>query len=178
MNKLANLLTMFFVFLCICLFLCFLDSTNKVHDLKSVKAKIDFTENLFVLELFETIFHIKIIRTNLLIHSIRIAKRKNYERQLINSQLNIKITWKILNEIMNKKKACGPENIPGRILKETAREIAPSLCRLFNLSLTLGVFPAAWKRANITPIFKQEDPSLPRYQLQNYLIVVHNVKNI
>ena len=103
MNKLANLLTMFFVFLCICLFLCFLDSTNKVHDLKSVKAKIDFTENLFVLELFETIFHIKIIRTNLLIYSIRIAKRKNYERQLINSQLNIKITWKILNEIMNKK---------------------------------------------------------------------------
>ena len=32
---------------------------------------------------------------------------------------------------------------------------------LFNLSLTLGVFPAAWKRANITPIFNQEDPSLP-----------------
>ena len=90
----------FFVF---AFFLCFLDSTNKVHNLKSVKTKIDFTENLFVLELFETIFHIKIIRTNLLIHSIRIAKRKNYERQLINSQLNIKITWKILNGIMNKK---------------------------------------------------------------------------
>ena len=35
---------------------------------------------------------------------------------------------------------------------------------LFNLSLTLGVFPAAWKRANITPIFNQEDPSL----LSNY----------
>ena len=64
-------------------------------------------------------------------------------------------------ENLDPNKACGPDNIPGRILKETAREIAPSLCRLFNLSLTLGVFTAAWKRANIAPIFKQEDPSLP-----------------
>ena len=64
-------------------------------------------------------------------------------------------------ENLDPNKACGPDNIPGRILKETAREIAPSLCRLFNLSLTLGVFPAAWKRANITPTFKQEDSSLP-----------------
>ena len=53
-------------------------------------------------------------------------------------------------ENLDPNKACGPHNIPGRILKETAREIAPSLCRLFNLSLTLGVFPAAWKRTNIT----------------------------
>ena len=64
-------------------------------------------------------------------------------------------------ENLDPNKACGPDNIPGRILKETARGIAPSLCRLFNLSLTLGVFPAAWKRANITPTFKQEDSSLP-----------------
>ena len=53
-------------------------------------------------------------------------------------------------ENLDPNKACGPHHIPGRILKETAREIAPSLCRLFNLSLTLGVFPAAWKRAKIT----------------------------
>ena len=64
-------------------------------------------------------------------------------------------------ENLDPNKACGPDNVPGRILKETAREIAFSFCRLFNLSLTLCVFPAAWKRANITPIFKQEDPSLP-----------------
>ena len=62
---------------------------------------------------------------------------------------------------LDPNKACGPDNIPGRILKETAREITSIFCRLFNLSLTLGVFPAAWKRAKITPIFKQEDPSLP-----------------
>ena len=64
-------------------------------------------------------------------------------------------------ENLDPNKACGADNISGRILKETAREIAPSFCRLFNSTLILGVFPAAWKRANITPIFKQEDPSLP-----------------
>ena len=72
-------------------------------------------------------------------------------------------------ENLDPNKACGPDNIPGRILKETARKIAPSLCRLFNLSPTLGVFPAAWKRANITPIFKQEVPRyLPTTDLSHY----------
>ena len=32
-------------------------------------------------------------------------------------------------------KACGPDEIPARILKECASEISPSLCSLFNTSL-------------------------------------------
>ena len=35
-------------------------------------------------------------------------------------------------------KASGPDQIPGRLLKLTATEIAPSLTRLFNHSLQLG----------------------------------------
>jgi hypothetical protein len=38
--------------------------------------------------------------------------------------------------------------------------IAPSLTRLFNMSLSLGVVPINWKRANITAVFKKDDPSL------------------
>ncbi|CAB4039899.1 Hypothetical predicted protein, partial [Paramuricea clavata] len=62
---------------------------------------------------------------------------------------------------LDPSKACGPDNIPGRLLKEAAEVIAPSLCRLFNMSLSLGHFPTTWKRANVTPIFKKDDPSLP-----------------
>ena len=40
---------------------------------------------------------------------------------------------KVLNNI-EPAKALSPDNIPGRLLKETSSEIAPCLCRLFNLS--------------------------------------------
>ena len=39
-------------------------------------------------------------------------------------------------------KACGPDNIRRRLLKSTAAAIAPSLCNLFNMPLSLGVVPA------------------------------------
>ena len=57
-------------------------------------------------------------------------------------------------------KACGPDDIPSKLLIELAYEIAPSLTKLFNMSLSLGLVPTQWKRANITPVFKKEDPTL------------------
>ena len=38
-------------------------------------------------------------------------------------------------------KACGPDKIPARLLEECSEQIAPSLCSLFNHSLTLGQIP-------------------------------------
>ena len=67
----------------------------------------------------------------------------------------------VLNNI-DSAKAPGPDNIPGRLLKETAPEITPSLCRLFNLSLSLGEFPDQWKLANVCPVFKKDDPTLAK----------------
>ena len=55
--------------------------------------------------------------------------------------------------------------IPNRLLKNVADEIAPSLCYVFNLSLSLGVFPTNWKFANIAPVFKTDDPTLPSLKL-------------
>ena len=52
-------------------------------------------------------------------------------------------------------KATGSDEIPMRLLKETANQIAPSLTMLFNKSLRLGIFPEEWKLANIVPIFKK-----------------------
>ena len=55
---------------------------------------------------------------------------------------------------LNPDKALGPDGIPGRILKESAQTIAPSLTLLFNKSLHSAVVPHKWKLANVVvPIF-------------------------
>ena len=48
------------------------------------------------------------------------------------------------------------------MLKETAPEIASPVCRLFNLSLSLGKFPNQWKLANVCPVYESDDPTLPK----------------
>ena len=52
-------------------------------------------------------------------------------------------------------KATGPDEIPAKLLKETASVIAPSLCRIFNKSLQLGSLPSDWKLANVVPVHKK-----------------------
>ena len=49
----------------------------------------------------------------------------------------------------------GTFNIPVRLLKNTAHEIAPSLCAIFNKSIRLVKFPTEWKVANIVPVHKR-----------------------
>ena len=51
-------------------------------------------------------------------------------------------------------KACGPDNIQARVLKELADEIAPCLCKIFQKSLNSGEVPSDWRKANVVPIFK------------------------
>jgi hypothetical protein len=55
---------------------------------------------------------------------------------------------------LDRNKAHGPDNIPARLLKKTAAQIAPSLWSLFNKSLRIGVVPDEWKLANVFPVYK------------------------
>ena len=57
-------------------------------------------------------------------------------------------------------KATGPDVINNRILKELATPLSFPLSDLFNFSLAIGKVPLMWKEANVTPIFKKEDPSV------------------
>ena len=61
-------------------------------------------------------------------------------------------------------KASGPDEIPARTLKETAREIDPSLCDLFNKLLRLGSLPTEWKLAAIVPVYKKDN----KEYIENY----------
>ena len=66
--------------------------------------------------------------------------------------------YKILTNLQIHK-ATGPDNIPCRILKETAKEIAPMLQLFFQASLDQGQLPKEWKTANVVPIFKKGEKS-------------------
>ena len=76
---------------------------------------------------------------------------------LMLSDLTLTVTH-VLDVLANldASKATGPDEIPARILKETAHEIAPSLCELFKKSLRLGSIPTDWKLANLVPVFKKD----------------------
>ena len=58
-------------------------------------------------------------------------------------------------------KACGPDDIPGHLLKEGAPWLAEPLTQLYNLSLQSGVLPRDWRRANVTLVFKKGDKHSP-----------------
>ena len=60
---------------------------------------------------------------------------------------------------INASKACGPDLIPSRILKEGAEEIGEILQAIFQQSIDTGSVPYDWRTANISAIYKKGDKS-------------------
>ena len=50
-------------------------------------------------------------------------------------------------------KACGPDGISPRLLKETASNTAPMLTLIYQATLKQQRVPADWKKALVVPIF-------------------------
>ena len=65
--------------------------------------------------------------------------------------------FQLLNKIPVTK-APGPGDIPGRLLKEFAPELAKPYCDIFNTSLQEGIFPRRWKKAYAVPVPKTATP--------------------
>ena len=92
----------------------------------------------------------------------------------------INITAKGVEKILkgiNPSKAKGPDNIHPRVLKELATELAPTLAHFFQQSVDTGIIPDEWKKANICPLFKKNDRTVPA----NYrpaLADLHALQNI
>ena len=56
-------------------------------------------------------------------------------------------------------KASGSDNIPPRVLKQFAYELAEPVTKIFNVSLKSGVVPSIWKDSNITLVPKIHPPA-------------------
>ena len=64
-------------------------------------------------------------------------------------------------QALNPNKASGPDEIPAKVLKETANEIFPIIHHIFQQSYTSGQLPEAWKTALVTAIYKKGNKSDP-----------------
>ena len=67
-------------------------------------------------------------------------------------------------ESLNANKASGHDGLPPRLLKMISKEIAPSLCTIFNTSIETAAWRETWKRGTWTPVFKKDD----RHDTSNY----------
>ena len=59
-------------------------------------------------------------------------------------------------DVINVLKECsGPDDIPLKVLRECADELAPSPTTLFTLSMSTCTLPEVWKYSNVVPIHKK-----------------------
>ncbi|KAK3508044.1 hypothetical protein QTP70_011305 [Hemibagrus guttatus] len=60
---------------------------------------------------------------------------------------------------VNPRKAAGPDNIPGRVLRECAEQLADVFTDIFNISLSSAVIPMCLKTSTIIPVPKKSPVS-------------------
>ncbi len=60
---------------------------------------------------------------------------------------------------INPRKAAGPDNIPGRVLKDCAAQLTDVLTDIFNTSLSQAVIPTCLKSTTIIPVPKKSPVS-------------------
>ncbi len=110
-----------------------------------------------------------------------IEKLNALESCIKNNQnpLNYPITQEELSgklKSLKCNKSCGPDNIKNEMLKNSSPELQMALLKLFNLTLSSGVFPEVWNTGLISPIFKSGDKTDPN----NYrgICVTSNLANV
>uniref|UniRef100_A0A9J8D6D0 Reverse transcriptase domain-containing protein n=1 Tax=Cyprinus carpio carpio TaxID=630221 RepID=A0A9J8D6D0_CYPCA len=60
---------------------------------------------------------------------------------------------------INARKAPGPDNIPGRVLRDCAVELTDVFTDIFNISFSQAVVPTCFKATTIIPVLKEPSPS-------------------
>ena len=79
-------------------------------------------------------------------------------------------------QTLQSSKATGLDNINSRLLKDAAAVVAQPLTDIMNQSLRTGIIPVSWKKARVTPIYKDSNPLSPsNYRPISILPVVMKV---
>ena len=60
----------------------------------------------------------------------------------------------LLLQNINPRKAAGPDGVPGRVLKDCARQLSGVMCDIFNTSLAQATVPTCLKTSTIIPVPK------------------------
>ena len=58
---------------------------------------------------------------------------------------------------MKANKACGPDNVSPRLLKNAGKELIATLLSLYTKSAVRNSVPASWKTVNVSALFKKDD---------------------
>eukprot|EP00795_Rhopilema_esculentum_P007263 gene7263-12950_t len=64
-----------------------------------------------------------------------------------------------MQNFRDSKKATGPDDIPSKVIKTSVEELSETLQILFNHSVKTGGFLNAIKQADVSPVFKKENPN-------------------
>jgi hypothetical protein len=62
---------------------------------------------------------------------------------------------------LNPSKACGPDKIQARVLKELSPSILHWLCFIFQQSYDSGTLPPDWSKTLVSAVFKKDLKSSP-----------------
>ena len=90
---------------------------------------------------------------------IEIKKQNDYTNKFVFEKVTTNKVEKIINNI-NIKKATGADGIPAKIIKCSKSIIAPQITSILNMSIDQNVFPDKLKKAQVTPLYKKNDPLL------------------
>ena len=63
--------------------------------------------------------------------------------------------------VLNPHKACGPDELPARVLKEVAQSVSQWLGFIFQQSYVNNTVPSDWSQALVTAVFKSDIKSNP-----------------
>uniref|UniRef100_A0A672I8N9 Reverse transcriptase domain-containing protein n=2 Tax=Salarias fasciatus TaxID=181472 RepID=A0A672I8N9_SALFA len=79
----------------------------------------------------------------------------SHDQPLCLSAASVKRTLSAINT----RKAAGPDNIPGSVLKDCAEELKDVFTDIFNTSLRQAIVPSGFKATTIIPVPKKSSPS-------------------
>ena len=126
---------------------------NQAHSTQSSQpSRLIATNPNEIADLFNTYFASVFTTENLPVQ----YPNMSYDPVLTDLSLS-ELEVEILLTSLDTNKATGSDEIPARLLKETASIIVPSICKLFNKSLEQGTVPQDWKLANVVPVYKKCD---------------------